>query len=448
MDQRFRVPWSRLSFKRGSAPLAAQTGVRSNAAWNALQQISALAGGTAFSLVLAGFLPIEEYGRFSYALAMCSVGTALTSAGLQGLGVRYVLDDEANAGRTLVSLLVVREAFAAASYVCLTLVAYASSDEQTVLLTGFMLLVLFARAADTPELYFLAKMKVRVTALCRIAVAAVFMLLRVWALFASATAFTFACLLLLEVLAGTVAIYVAYFRSCKLSGRRSPSMSQMRGLFGNSVPMVVSTIANQINLKVDVVAISSILGPAAVGTYSIAARVGELAFFLPVAIMNSTLPVLVAARRHSYIEYETLLTGSYRRAFLWGFALSSTTSGVCVLSRPWLQGTLEEATLVLSVYIWTCPIVFMGAVLSKWIVLEGALWSSAFRHLLGAGVNILMCILLIPKVGLLGAAIATLAGYVVANLIAVALISRSRGQSVLMMRAMAVWKPLPQPKEN
>jgi O-antigen/teichoic acid export membrane protein len=79
----------------------------------------------------------------------------------------------------------------------------------------------------------------------------------------------------------------------------------------------------------------------------------------------------------------------------------------------------------------------MGAVLSKWLIAEGKLWSSVIRHWVGAILNVGANLLLIPVYGLTGAAVATVLSYAAANYVALFFTRATWGPAASMTKALA-----------
>jgi len=75
------------------------------------------------------------------------------------------------------------------------------------------------------------------------------------------------------------------------------------------------------------------------------------------------------------------------------------------------------AAPILSLHIWTGIFIFMGIVSNKWFVAENLQIYSFYRTLLGVSINILLNYILIPKYGIIGAAIATLISQIFASYI-------------------------------
>ena len=83
------------------------------------------------------------------------------------------------------------------------------------------------------------------------------------------------------------------------------------------------------------------------------------------------------------------------------------------LSGVWNK--YSEAATLLAIHIWASIFIFMRSVFSKWIVAEDLLRFSLITHGAGAVIVFVINSLLIPAMGGMGAAIATLISYAMAS---------------------------------
>jgi O-antigen/teichoic acid export membrane protein len=416
--------------------------IRQNSTWNAVQQAATLASGSVFGVVLIWFLPLREFGVYSYAIALCTVGFSVTTAGLNGLGIKYIVAEGDHGGRSVGGILLIREMFCVVTYACLGAVSFTSDDRLATVATLIALSSLFFRALDAPELWYIAHMRSRSTAMIRISAVCVMAVVRIVAMLVMPHLWVFIVIFVAE--SALVSLWIL-FRFW--SDRDAPAISraggaEIRSMTRESSPLALSAIADQINLRADIVIIQPLLGSAAVGLYSLAARASELAYFLPVVIMNSTLPVLLRAlddsrRTGSDVRYRRLLQLSYDRMCQAGLAIAIVVTAICLSPVRHLVGhQLQPVFGILAIHIWASPFVFMGAVYSKWIVAEGYLWSSFVRHGAGAVTNIGLNLVFIHFWQLGGAAMATVVSYAVANYLACFFGKQSRAQGYCMTRAL------------
>lgn len=415
--------------------------IRQNSIWNALQQMATLASGSVFGVVLVWVLPLREYGVYSYALALCAVGFAVMTAGLNGLGIKFIVADGVRAGRSVAAILLIRELFCVATYLVLAGISFTSHDTLTTVATLVALSSLFVRALDAPELWYMAHMRSRRTAMIRIVSVTLMAVVRVVAILVLPNLWLFIAIFVAETAVVSLWIFWRFWFERDAPALSRPPGTEVRSMLQQSSPVALAAIADQVNLRADIVIIQPLLGSVAVGIYSLAARVSELAYFLPIVIMNATLPVLLRAlddsrRTGSDARYRRMLQVSYERMFQIGLAIAVIVTAICLSpAKHLVSPELQPVFGVLAIHIWASPFVFMGAVYSKWIIAEGFLWSSLVRHSVGAVANIALNFVLIQHWGLNGAALATVVSYAIANYFACFLGKQSRRQGYAMTRA-------------
>jgi O-antigen/teichoic acid export membrane protein len=413
-----------------------------NGFWNAGQQALSLGLNAVIGILLVVAVPVSEYGIYSYAVALSSIGVAVMSAGLSGLAVRELVNDRGANSAIIASLTVIREFFALVGFVIIGGISLTSGDELAIAATLLASSALFGRALNAPELWFLSHLRSKKTAITRISVTAALFGVRLAMLALWPNIWVMLVLYSVEGLISSLIIIVMYLRDKDSPGFSKPSFSSMFGLLRRSWPLMLSSLADQANLKASIIVIQALLGSKAVGIYAAASRLSEISFFLPVVFMNSTFPVLLKVRKekgNGSAEYRRMLQRSYDQAFWVGVlaAIAVVIMGTLIIDLIF-GPEFEDAKAVLYIQAAACPFVFMGAVYSKWIIAESYLWSSLVRHSFGAVVNIALNFLLIPTMGVVGAAVATLVSYISSSFIASFLGAKSRVAGLQMTRAF-VW---------
>jgi len=412
----------------------------SNGSWGALQQGAAMGANSVIGLLLVVALPVEQFGAYSYATALSAVGVAVMSGGLASLGVKMLLDPTREARATMTGLLVVREVLALISVGLIALIGLTSSDDISAAAALLAASSLVARAFDAPELWYRAAMKTKAVAWRRLTVTVLFFMARLVAIFYFQNLWIFIALFVAEAVLSSGAIFIKFLTDKSAAGFGRVSARDSLGLLKESWPLLISGIANQANLRSDVIVIQAVLGASAVGVYSAAARMSELAFFIPVVFMNATLPLLLKTRRvegANSSAYRSALQRSYDGAFWLGVvvAVAAATAGTFVI-RTFFSDVYGPSVPILWILVIACPFVFMAAVYSKWIIAEGILWASVVRHTVGAVANISLNLALLPIIGIQAAAISTVSSYIVASYLSCFLGRRSRLAGLQMTLAM------------
>lgn len=431
--------WKRLLRALKSGP-DGHGSILNNGIWGSLQQFASVGSQALVSFLLIAVMSVEDFGVYSYALVLASIGINFMTAGLSGLAIKILADDPAQSARTVSSLLLVRESLAVVAYISLGLISLTADSEPILVATLLALMVLFGRAADAPEFWFKAQLRTRVPAFARTATIVVLLVVRLGLLLVTSDPLVFLGTYVLESFVASAWIFIRYWRQPASPKLERPSPREAMRLFRTSFPLFISGLANQVNLRGDIILIQIFLGTVSVAVYSAAARISEIAYFIPTAFMNAALPDLVKLHKlhgPNSPEFMRVMQRSYDRAFWAGVLTALCMGGVGSLLIVGVFGEEYEAALpLLWLGLVPCPFIFMAAVYSKWILTVNLLWSSMYRHLLGAGINVGMNIMLLPSVGLIGASISTIVSYVTAAYLACFIGKRTRKTGFQMTLAM------------
>ena len=407
---------------RTSADAGLRRRVMASASWATGQQAMLLMSNIAVSVVLARTLPIGDFGVISLATTLAAFGATVAVGGMSALGIKALVDDQDAEASTMTGLILLREGFGLLCYLGVVALSVVGGENRVVAATAVASLVLFARAFDPIDFWFQSRLNSRRSATVRIIVTVAMLAVRILAAVLGAGLWVFLSLFVLESLVVTGALLARYLTEAESPGFARPNIAVAAGMLGGSWILLLSGIANQINLRADQLIIQSKLGSAAVATYAVAARLSEMSYFLPVVFMTATFPVIIGARKEwggDNPKYTALVQRSYDRACWAGIGIAA----ILFLAGPFAISLLygarfSESGDILRIHVLALPFVFMAAVYSKWIIMENLLVASLLRHALGAALNIALNFLLIPMYGLRGAAIATVISYVVASYLA------------------------------
>ncbi|OZF04419.1 flippase [Rhodococcus sp. 15-2388-1-1a] len=198
-------------------------------------------------------------------------------------------------------------------------------------------------------------------------------------------------------------------------------------LVRRSWPILISGGLAQVNLKIDIVIVSILSSVASVGIYSAATRISEAWSVLAMAMVTAAFPQLIRSARTNIGHYGIELSALMRR-LIW-----SAIGGALLVSilAPLIIGTLygpdfSASSSVLSIHIFAGVFLFVRTAVSRWLIVEGLLIFSLWSHAAGASINIIANFILIPKIGINGAAWASVASYAVSSIVFLAFTKRTR----------------------
>jgi O-antigen/teichoic acid export membrane protein len=180
-------------------------------------------------------------------------------------------------------------------------------------------------------------------------------------------------------------------------------------------PLLLSGVAVSVYMRIDIVMLRNLVGAGAAGQYAAATRLSEIGYFLPVALSASLLPSLLRARAAGAPAY----ADSMQRYFDLSAALGYGLAIPLALGAPWLVRlaygeAFAPAAAVLTVHAWAAVFVFIGVARGQFLVNEGLTRFNLVATATGALANVALNLLLIPRLGGTGAAIATVVSYAAA----------------------------------
>lgn len=200
----------------------------------------------------------------------------------------------------------------------------------------------------------------------------------------------------------------------------------------SAVPFGIAGILGMFYFRIDTVMVEGIAGTVAAGRYGFAFRLVEALNMLPLLVVQATLyprlSVLVREKRYSDLRWISLIAGfvlicaSVPIAYLlWGFAAPVIN---LLTGSPDMAGSID----VLRVLAWVFPLTSIRLLLYYILIANGAQRLVAVLLSVGLVVNVLLNAILIPTVGIVGAAIATVVSECVLIGVYGVALTRSRAQ--------------------
>jgi PST family polysaccharide transporter len=412
----------------------------SSSAWLLSERAVTLLSNFIVSILLARYLGASDYGSLSYALAFVALLATIPYLGFGGVVVQELVRNPANRRETMGVVMYSKIAAALMAIllanVIAQLVVHDPRDRLLVLLVSFSMLFDVSLGL---RMHFEALTDARSVVLVASGTNIVGALARVGAIALAEPLWVFAVIVSIQSALAAAGYIAIYRRSAAGSSRLYFSVNHARFLFSKSWPLIISAAAATIYLKIDQFMLGQMRSMVDVGTYAIAARLSEVWYVVPVAIVSSIFPRLVELRAHSRGKYVARMRESIRYLFWLGFLVAVPVS---VIAEPLVTGLFGEeyrsAGTILAIHVWACPAVFMGMIVEKWMVTEDLLKFLIGRQLAGAAVNVLLNLILIPRFGGVGSAVATVIAYTLAYYLSCFSSPRTRIAGIWMTQSI-VW---------
>jgi O-antigen/teichoic acid export membrane protein len=409
----------------------------SSSGWLLLERAWLLGVGLAVSIVLARALGPAGFGELNYLLAIVGLLLPISQLGINGLVSRALLEYPRQQQVILNTALSIR---AAGCLLALLLgflywiVGEASDPDRIVLLV--LLFAHSATAAQVLEFWFQVRLRSAALVPWRASVVTVAALVKIWLALRGGSVQLVALVFAAEYLL-LGAAYLGAFRSVGGPWVVPKARLAWLGWFARRAPwLILSGVAAMVYLKIDIIMLERMRGAGDAGIYAVAARLSEAWYVVPVALMAS-LFTAIWARRSRPEDYQRSL-----QATLDGLVAIAFVLAICIqfLAMPVIVllfgDEYRPAAAVLTLHIWAGLFVFPRALVSRWILAEDLLRFSLVTQVAGAVVNVAFNLVLIPRNGPLGAAIATVFSYAAAAWLALFLDGRTRPMAYMLTRAL------------
>ena len=202
----------------------------------------------------------------------------------------------------------------------------------------------------------------------------------------------------------------------------------------DSWPLMLSSVAIGIYMKIDQVMIKNMIGNEQAGIYAVAVKLSEVWYFIPSVICASVFPAIIKSLIVSKEFFESRLKKLYSLMFWIAFLIASF---ITIFSYPIVKilfgNSYLRAVTTTQIYVWAGISVSLGIVVGQYLLAQNLTRISFYTTIIGAIVNVLMNIILIPRVGINGAAFATLISYTFATF-SILFFKKTKSQGLLILK--------------
>lgn len=408
--------------------------------WLSLEQAVRMAAGLVVGVYVARHLGPHGFGVLAYATGLMFIASALARFGLAEVTTRDLIGRPADAPATLGSALLLRVAGGVAGYGVLLGYAWLSAaDTETrvaVVLVGSALL---GQPFDAPAAWFMARQQARPVVLARIIGTLVCAGLRLAFVAAGLPLMWLAWPIAAEIVLGAALITLIYWHTQALRPRLRVDGAHVRRLFVTAVPLTLTTATSELNLRLPQVLLVQLRDAVAAGQYAAAMRISEGLHFLPVIACSALFPALVTAQRVGGAVWASRTEALYA-AMIWaGIVVAAPIS----LAAPALIGLLfgpdyAPAAQVLAVHAWSLPLIALAVARQRTLLAESRVRFNLLAAMVNLACNLGLAWLLIPPLGAVGAAWASVLPRLVSGVALNFVFAHARPHGIAMLRGLCM----------
>lgn len=412
-----------------------------NTGWLFLGKIFTLGVSFFVGVYIARYLGPENYGLFNYVISFVGLFAFLASFGVDGIVNREIVKDHNKKDEILGTAFYIKIAGSVFAILVIFLVSiYITKDIFTLLLIWLFSLNFIPQAFNIIETYFQSQVLSKKVVTAQIIANIISTILKILVIVLGRGIFWLMVIYVVETSIYALILLLSFRKSGNHIRKWRFTMPMAKSLLKDSWPIMLSSIAIGIYMKIDQVMIKNMLGNEQAGIYAVAVKLSEMWYFIPALICTSISPAIINAFNTNKKIFESRMKKLYFSMFWMSFIIASITT---VLAYPIINILFRNpylgAIVILQIYIWASIPVFLGYSSTQYLLASNLTKISFYNTLLGALINVILNIILIPKMGIIGAAIATLVSYTIATF-GVFLFKDSRKQGFLILKSIIKYK--------
>ena len=388
-----------------------------NTSWLLVERFIRMVVSLFVGIYVTRFLGPERFGILSYVLSFVLLFSPLLHLGHREIIVLDLIKSPEKRDLILGSAILLRLGGAVLLVGGVSVgIQFVENDQQTLLMIGIISVGIMFQSWELVDYYFQSQVQSKYTVWAQTIQLIVVSLCKLALIFWQASLFWFVIVFSIEYVILAILYLIMYIWRVGWFPIRRCNLKYTQKLLKNSLPLLFSTIAIMIYMKIDQIMLKELVGPASVGIYSAAVKLCEAWYQFPVLVAGSYYPAIIGAKVNNSELYNSYLQKLY--SFLvWGaIAIAIPTT----LFSDWIIHNLygnefAKSVVILQIYAWASVFVFMGVANHKWLLIENCQKYILLTTLLGMVINIVCNIILIPLYGASGAAVASLISYGIAS---------------------------------
>lgn len=408
-----------------------------NASWIIACRIVQAVLSMVINMLTARYLGPSNYGIISYAASIVAFFVPVMQLGLGNVLVQETVQHPEEEGKIFGSAILISMCSSIACIVGVTsFVAVANAGEtETIVTCALYSVLLFCQAVELIQYWYQAKYLSKymsVTSLCAYVVVSAY---KIFLLATQKSIYWFALSNAIDFLLIAIALLIIYK---KLGGQRLAfSWQILKRMVSSSKYYIVSSLMVNIFAQTDKIMLTLMIDEAANGYYSVAVTCAGLTGFVFGAIIDSARPAIFESQKKNTEAFEKSVSRLYCIVIYLALAqcIGMTLFSKLIISLLY-GAAYAPAIPALRLVVWYTTFSYLGSVRNIWMLAEGKQKYLWIINLSGALANVALNVLLIPNLGIMGAALASLVTQIFTNVIIGFIIRPISRNNTLMIRGL------------
>lgn len=381
------------------------------------------------------YLGVANYGLISYAAGVVTFVTPLMKLGINEILVHELIKEPKKEGEilgTTIFMNLISGALCILGIVAFTCVANRGEQDTLIVCALYSLLLLF-QALEMIQYWFHAKLLAKFSAIAMLISYVCISVIQILFIVFKLNVYWFAFSYSLDFLLIAIILLIIYHK--KGNQKLSISLPRAKQLFSVGKYYIIANLMVSAFSQTDRIMLKLMIGNEETGIYSAAMTCASMFSFVFVAIIDSMRPAIFSAKETDVKLFEKRIVELYSIITYFSLAVSFCMT---VLASPIIDIMYGKAYFasktVLQIGIWFTTFSYYGTIRNIWLLSENSQKLIVPINLFGVLTNLGLNLLLIPRWGAIGAAIASLITQIVANVVIGYVIKPLRHNNLLMLK--------------
>lgn len=399
---------------------------------NFLKQVVNLLVG----VFLARYLNPEGLGSLSIASVYMQLLNPIALLGINSIAIKEFVNNNEQSNKVIGTSFYLKLMSSLSAFIILVICAYVFEPNQLmrsyIIIVGLSYLLYPFQVID---FYFQANLKSKYTVLAQQISTVIAAALKIWGMINGYPIVFFVWLVLIELIVSTTLLLIIFKAKINLFNWTFDMTLALR-MLKESFPIIFTGFFIVIYMRVDQLMIQKMLDTESVGNFAAAIKLSEAFYVVPGIIAGSLFPAIINGLKISREEYLNRMQRLYSV-----FALVCIlVSAVVILLGDFIVSVLygeayTQTSSVLKVHFCNSLFVFFGVAYSQAFIVEGLQRFTTINTIIGAVLNIVLNLYFIPKIGIVGSAIATLIAQFYSGFFCLLLFPKTRVHFKLMLNS-------------
>lgn len=407
--------------------------------WLIADRVFRLGIGLFVGVWVARYLGAENFGTLNYALAISAIITSIASLGLDEVIIKHLVQNKESESELLGTSFLLRllaSTFITLATLITLFIVKDYSQENYHILIIICLSSVFS-SVNVIDFYFQSHLLAKQTVIASNIAFILSSIIKILLIIFEYNVIAFTLVILFEAIFITFSLFYFGMKNGLKYKNWKFKLKISQQLLKESWPLVLSGLAVILYMRIDQLMIGEMLNTKEVGIYSAAVKISELWYFIPMALASSVFPSIIRMRNQDmkiyYMNLQRLYSLMIWLAIIIALPISIFSKEVIFL----IYGNEYAGAETALIYnIWAGIFVAFGVARGKWILAESYQKYTFYYIFAGLITNVALNFILIPVLGISGAALSTLISQAMVAVIAPFFIKQTRISSIMFVKGL------------